>query len=72
MLREQLKLDPKVDEVLKQGWPLVRVDITLRQILRASYYELLFRKDVPAKSIIVEYIDIAQAFFASGDEPKIV
>jgi N utilization substance protein B len=71
VVREQLKLDPLIDEALAKGWPLVRIDLTLRQVLRAGLYELLHRKDVPAKAAIAEYIDVAQAFFAEGDEVKL-
>jgi N utilization substance protein B len=71
VVREQLKLDPLIDEALANGWPLVRIDMTLRQVLRAGLYEILHRKDVPAKAAIAEYIDVAQAFFNDGDEVKL-
>jgi N utilization substance protein B len=70
-VREQLKLDPLIDDALADGWPLKRIDMTLRQILRAGLYEILNRKDVPVKAVIAEYIDIAQAFFGEGDEIKL-
>ncbi len=72
VVREQLKLDPQIDTTLAKGWPLVRIDMTLRQILRAGFYEILHRRDVPAKAAITEYIDVAQAFFDGGDEVGIV
>ena len=40
-------------------------------MLRAGLYEILARKDVPAKAAIAEYIDVAQAFFNDGDEVKL-
>jgi N utilization substance protein B len=43
----------------------------LRAILRAGAYELLNRKDVPARVAITEYTDLAGAFFA-GDEVGMV
>ncbi len=71
VVREQLKLDPLVDEQLAIGWRLTRVDSILRAILRAGAYELMLRDDVPARVVISEYVDVAHAFF-SEEEPKVV
>ena len=35
----------------------------MRAILRAGAYELLARPDVPAASVITEYVDVAHAFY---------
>ena len=67
----QRDIDPRVNTALVEGWPLKRVDVTLRQILRAGVFELIRRKDIPARVVIAEYVDVAKAFFAE-DEPKIV
>lgn len=67
----QRDIDPRVNTALVEGWPLKRVDVTLRQILRAGVFELMKRKDIPARVVIAEYVDVAKAFFAE-DEPKIV
>lgn len=72
VVREQRLLDPAIDEALKDGWPLARIDSTLRQILRCGAYEIFLRKDVPARAAIVEYVDIARAFFETGDEVRLV
>lgn len=71
VLAEQVRVDVLVDGALQQGWPLRRVEAVLRAILRAGAYELLLRKDVPARVAIVEYTDIAGAFF-EGDEVGMV
>ncbi|HYJ59011.1 MAG TPA: transcription antitermination factor NusB [Methyloceanibacter sp.] len=71
VVREQLQIDPLVDQQLAEGWRLTRVDSILRAILRAGAFELIARADVPARVIISEYVDIAHAFFAE-DEPKVV
>ncbi len=63
MLAEQGPIDRAVDRTLAKGWPLVRVDAVMRAILRAGSYELLKRKDVPARVVIKEYVDVAGAFF---------
>lgn len=72
VVRTQLEIDPLIDRALLEGWPLARIDSTLRQILRAGVYELFHRMDVPAKAAINEYVDVARAFFDKGDEARIV
>ena len=67
VLAEQGEVDVLVDRALQQGWPLHRVEAVLRAILRAGAYELRSRKDVPARVAIVEYTDIAGAFFESEE-----
>lgn len=67
----QIEIDPLIDDALTDDWPLGRLDKTLCAILRAGAFELCFRADVPARVAIVEYVDVARAFF-SGDEPKLV
>lgn len=62
VVREQRTLDPMVDAALLNGWPLKRVETVLRAILRAGAYELAYRKDVPARVVISEYVDVAAAF----------
>lgn len=67
--RHQLDIDPAVDNALQKGWPVARIDATLRAILRAATFELLRRKDIPTGVVITEYVDIAKAFYeedASG------
>jgi N utilization substance protein B len=71
VVREQLQLDPMVDQQLAQGWRLTRVDSILRAVLRSGAFELFMRQDVPARVVITEYVDIAHAFFGE-DEPKVV
>jgi len=46
VVREQRSLDPLVDKVLTQGWPLKRIEAILRAVLRAGAYELGHRSDV--------------------------
>ena len=71
VVREQRAIDGKVDAALSDDWPLKRIEAVLRAILRAGAYELLYRKDVPARVAISEYIDIAHSFYAE-DEPGLV
>lgn len=72
VVREQRNLDPAIHTSLTSDWPLTRIDVTLRAILRCGTYELVGRKDVPARVIITEYVDVARAFFGIGDEIRMV
>ena len=62
VVREQRSLDPLVDKALAQGWPLKRIETILRAVLRAGAYELGHRSDVPARVVVSEYVDVANAF----------
>jgi len=62
VVRDQKKLDPLVDQALASGWPLKRIDAIIRAVLRAGTYELEHRKDVPARVVVTEYVDVANAF----------
>ena len=57
------ELDRLLRSVLMPEWPLERLETVLRAILRAAAYELVARTDVPARVVISEYVDIANAFF---------
>ncbi|WP_038368298.1 transcription antitermination factor NusB [Bosea sp. UNC402CLCol] len=67
VVREQRLVDRTVDELLAKDWPLKRVEAVVRAVLRAGAYELAFRKDVPARAVISEYVAVARAFY-DGDE----
>jgi N utilization substance protein B len=67
----QMEIDRAIAEGLSENWKLQRIDSILRAILRAGIYELVARKDVPAKVVIDEYLGIAHAFFG-GEEPAFV
>ncbi len=71
VVKAQRRIDPIVHAALPPTWPLARIDLTLRAILRCGAFELAERRDVPARVIISEYVDIAKAFF-TGDEPGLV
>ena len=71
VVRDQKALDPAIDRTLARGWPLTRIDTTLRAILRAGAFELKNRADVPSRVVISEYVDVAKAFF-EDDTPAVV
>ncbi len=62
VVREQRTLDPLIDDALARGWPLKRIEAILRAVLRAGAYELGHRGDVPARVVVSEYVDVANAF----------
>jgi len=62
VVREQRSIDPLVDRTLAEGWPLKRIETILRAVLRAGAYELGHRSDVPARVVVAEYVDVANAF----------
>ena len=57
------EIDAIIMGKLSAGWSLERLDKPMRAILRAGTYELLARADVPVKSVINEYVDVADAFY---------
>jgi N utilization substance protein B len=65
------ELDGHISTALTADWPLERLEIILRAILRVGTYELMARPDVPARVAISEYLDIAHSFYA-GKEPGLV
>ena len=71
VVEHQKRIDPIIRQSLVDGWPLSRLDATLRAILRSGVFELMDRRDVPVAVIVSEYVDIARAFY-NEEEPRIV
>jgi N utilization substance protein B len=67
----QVEIDRAIAACLSENWTMTRMDSILRAILRAAGFELIARRDVPAKVVIDEYVGLARAFFP-GDEPGFV
>lgn len=58
------EIDSALDSALvPSGWSLERLDRLMRQLLRASAYELLARPEIPVGSIMAGYLDVAEAFY---------
>lgn len=62
VVADQRRLDPLIDQALAASWPLKRVEAILRSVLRAGAYELDKRRDIPARVVVSEYVDVAHAF----------
>src|SRR5271157_4371182 len=71
VLRDQLPIDRGLDDTLANGWPLRRIEALMRALLRAAFYELRNRPDVPARVAVTEYVDVATAFFGSEESGMI-
>ncbi|MFZ7093113.1 transcription antitermination factor NusB [Primorskyibacter sp. 2E233] len=67
----QAKIDQMTDRALVAKWPIARIDPTLRALFRAAGAELVAMQ-TPPKVVIVEYLDVAAAFFPDGKEAKFV
>lgn len=65
------EIDGMIASTLTSGWPLERLEIVLRCILRAGAYELSARGRLPARAAINEYVELAHEFYA-GAEPGMV
>ena len=71
VVENQRDVDVKIDAALAAGWPLTRIEAVLRAILRAGAFELMFRKDVPVRVVITEYVELSRGFY-DADEPGLV
>lgn len=64
-------LDDMIAAVLDDDWTIERLEILLLALLRSATFELSERLDVPARVVISEYVDLANAFF-NGRETAFV
>ena len=64
-------LDAAIDPKLNSPWVVNQLDTLVRAILRAGAYEFIHCPDVPARTIITEYVGLSYAFF-SENEPGLV
>jgi transcription antitermination protein NusB len=71
VLNDQVAIDRALDEALAKSWPLKRIEAVMRAILRAAFYELKGRPDVPARVVVAEYVDVAAAFFGPEESGMI-
>jgi len=67
----QARIDQMTDRALVAKWPITRIDPTLRALFRAAGAELVL-DETPPKVVIVEFVQIAQAFAPDGKEAAFV
>ena len=63
-----------LDEVLSEvsvGWPVHRMSVVDRSILRLGLYEMLYVDDVPADVAVNEAVELARGF-SSDESPAFV
>jgi N utilization substance protein B len=65
------ELDGMLASCLDATWPVERLELLMRAILRAGAFELLVHVDTHPRIVISEYVDVSHAFFA-GREPAMV
>lgn len=58
-------------QLFSENWPMDRISIVDRNILRIGLYELLFRDDIPPKVTINEAVELAKRF-SEGDSYRFV
>lgn len=58
----QAEIDRTIAAALNENWTMARLDSILRAILRAAVFELVAKRDVPAKVVIDEYLAVGDAF----------
>ena len=70
-VNEQARIDQMTDRALVATWPIDRIDPVLRALFRVAGAELV-RGQTPPRVAIVEFVEIARAFFPEGREPRFV
>lgn len=68
---DRAPLDEIINGSLAKGWDAQRLQPLLRNVLRLGIFELRDRKEIPAKAVVSEYVDIARSFFNDA-EPGMV
>lgn len=68
-VESQSRIDQMTDRALSSNWPLAAIDPTLRALFRSAGAELI-EKVTPVPVAISEFVEIADAFFPDGKEPK--
>lgn len=72
ILRGATERRSEIDDILRAAlspsWPLERIEMLLGCILRAGVFELLGRPGSPARVVIAEYVDLADAFYATAEK----
>jgi transcription antitermination protein NusB len=65
--RNRRDLDDMIAAVLTEDWTIERLEVLLRCLLRAGAHELADRPDIPARVVISEYVDLADAFYGEKE-----
>ena len=66
-VERQAALDSIISDVLSGDWPIDRLSVTLRALLRVAAFELEVCRDVPARVVVSEFVDVARGFFDTAE-----
>lgn len=64
---QSIEVDGLIASHLVEGWSLDRLDANMRALLRAACGAWVARPDLDPKSVLTDYLDIADAFFDGQD-----
>ena len=64
---DQAKLDSAIAPLLNSPWVLDQLHTLVRAIIRAGAFEFIQCPEVPARTIISEYVGLAHAFFCENE-----
>jgi len=68
VVARQDEIDRTLASYLAKEWPFDRIDPTMRAAMRAATLELIAFPRVPARVVVHEYMNVADAFFEKGEE----
>jgi len=60
-------LDASLRPLLPDAWPLSRLELLMREILRLAAFELTARPEVPASVALSEYVGLAHDFLSDAE-----
>lgn len=61
------ELDASLRPILPDDWPLSRLEMLMRAILRLGAFELATRPEVPAAVVVTEYVGLAHDFLSAAE-----
>lgn len=61
------ELDVGLRPMLPEDWPLSRLELLMRAILRLAAFELNARPEVPAAVVLTEYVNLAHEFLSRAE-----
>ncbi len=64
---QSIEIDDLITSHLSAGWSLERLDANMRALLRAACGAWVARPDLASKTVLTDFLDIADAFFDGQD-----
>ena len=61
------EIDASLRPILPEDWPLSRLEMLMRAILRLAAFELDARPEVPAAVVVTEYVGLAHDFLSPAE-----